>query len=78
MRIWRTAMGSYRISVRRDVTRDEFNVMIHDETERSLAAIGALSATHARKVARDLKSLIRKADPDGAFTIDVHERRAIQ
>lgn len=71
-------MGSYRISVRRDGTRDEFNVMILDETERSLADIGALSAAHAQKVARDLMSLVRKSDPDGAFTMDVHERRTIQ
>ena len=71
-------MGSYRISVRRDATHGEFSVVVHDETERSLAAIGALSASHAQKVARDLMSLVRKNDPDGAFTIDDHERRTIQ
>lgn len=67
-------MASYRISVRRETTENEFSVAVHDETERSLAELGALSVAHAQKVARDLMSLVRKSDPDGAFTMDMRER----
>ena len=63
-------MGSYRISVRRDEAHEEFSVVVHDETERSLAELGALSAIHASKVARDLVSLVRRSDPSGDFTMD--------
>jgi hypothetical protein len=72
------AMSSYRISVRRNATQDEFSVLIHDEAEHSLAAVGALSVSHARKVARDLKSLVRKHDPAGRFTFRDLERRTVQ
>ena len=67
-------MGSYRISARRDAGDSEFSVVVHDETERSLARMGAFSALHAHKVARDLISLVRKSDPDGAFVIDIRDR----
>lgn len=62
-------MGSYRISVRRDITLSEFSVGIHDETCRSLARVDALSTMHAKKVARDLMTLMRRRDPDSVFTI---------
>jgi len=70
-----TDMGSYRITVRRKPTGEEFSVMVQDEAERSLAELGAFSALHAQKVARDLMSLVRKSDPDGAFTMDVREHQ---
>ena len=67
-------MGSYRISVRHDAGEDEFSVVVHDETQRSLAKVGAFSALHAQKVVRDLMSLVRKSDPEGAFTLDMRDR----
>ncbi len=69
-------MGSYRISVRRKATDDELCVIVHDETERSLAEMSAFSAEHAQKVARDLVSLVRKADPGCDFMLDLRERPA--
>ena len=66
-------MGSYRISVRRDATDDEVSVIVHDEAERSLAQVGAFSEAHAQLVARDLVSLVRKADPGSAFTLDLRD-----
>lgn len=62
-------MGSYRISVRRDVEQAEFSVGLHDEACRALARIDALSTLHAKKVARDLISLVRRRDPNGVFTV---------
>ena len=62
-------MGSYRISVRRDITLSEFSVGIHDDTSRSLARVDALSTMHAKKVVRDLITLMRRRDPDSVFTI---------
>lgn len=66
-------MGSYRISVRRDDAHEEYSVTVHDEAERSLAELNAFNAAHARLVARDLVSLVRKADPAGAFTLELVE-----
>lgn len=70
-------MGSYRISVRRDATVDELSVIVHDETERSVGEIGALSVQHAELVARDLLSLVRKADPGSFFTVDLREVQVV-
>ncbi|MDE2363960.1 MAG: hypothetical protein KGM42_14885 [Hyphomicrobiales bacterium] len=70
-------MGSYRISVRRDATDDEFNVIVHDETERRLGELKAFTPAHAELVARDLVSLVRKADPGSFFTLDLREQRSI-
>jgi hypothetical protein len=66
-------MGSYRISVRRDATENELSVIVLDEAEHSLAEIGAFSVQHAQLVARDLVSLVRKADPGSAFTLDLRD-----
>ena len=63
-------MGVYRIWVRRDDAHEEFSVVIHDETSRSLAELHALSSIHAHKVARDLMTLVRVHDPDGEFTLE--------
>jgi hypothetical protein len=64
-------MGSYHIWMRRDVADEgEVSVMVQDETDRSLGELRAFSTMHARKVARDLMSLVRRGDPDGAFTLD--------
>ena len=62
-------MGSYRISVRRDITLSEFSVDVDEEACRSLAHVDALSTMHAKKVARDLITLVRRRDPDGVFTV---------
>ena len=62
-------MGSYRISVRRDIALAEFSVGVHDESCKSLARVDALSTMHAKKVARDLITLMRRRDPDSVFTI---------
>ncbi|MCB1544755.1 MAG: hypothetical protein H6872_02420 [Methylobacteriaceae bacterium] len=62
-------MGSYRISVRRDIALAEFSVDVDDESCRSLAHVDALSTMHAKKVARDLITLVRRRDPDGVFTV---------
>ena len=62
-------MGSYRISVRRDITLSEFSVGIHDDASRSLARVDALSTMHAKKVVRVLITLMRRRDPDSVFTI---------
>ena len=68
-------MGSYRILVRRESNEEEFSVALHDEAEHPLAQIGAFAETHAHKVARDLMTLVRKSDPDGAFVMDMRERQ---
>lgn len=68
-------MGSYRIYVRQDDRAEEFRVAIHDETERALAEMGALSEKHAQKVARDLVTLVRRRDPKGDFTLDASDRQ---
>ena len=62
-------MANYRISVRRDGAHAEFSVGVHDDTCRSLARVDALSTMHAKKVARDLISLVRRTDPDSVFTV---------
>lgn len=70
-------MASYCISVRRNSTeRDELQVIVHDEAERSLASVSALSDAHAALVARDLVTLVRKADPGCFLTLDLRERPA--
>jgi hypothetical protein len=70
-------MGSYRISVRRDATDDELDVIVHDDTGRSaLGKMSALSHEHAELVARDLLSLLRKSDPGSFFTLDLREPHA--
>ena len=70
-------MGTYRISVRRDGAHAEFSVGVHDETLRSLARMDALSTLHAKKVARDLISLVQRSDPDGIFTVRRDMRQAV-
>ncbi len=62
-------MGSYRISVRRDDAQAEITLRVHDETCRPLARVDALSTLHAKKVARDLITLVRRRDPDGVITV---------
>ena len=62
-------MANYRISMRRDGAQAEFSVGVHDETCRSLARVGALSTLHAKKVVRDLITLVRRSDPDSVFTV---------
>ncbi len=70
-------MGSYRIWVRREEDREEFSVVMHDETSRSLAELGAFSSLHAHKVARDLMTLVRRTDPDGVFTVEKQEEQPV-
>ena len=62
-------MANYRISVRRDHALEEFSVGVHDDTLRPLARVDALSTLHAKKVARDLITLVRRSDPDGVFSV---------
>ena len=62
-------MATYRISVRRDGALAEFSVGVHDEASRPLARLDALSTLHAKKVARDLITLVQRSDPDGVFTV---------
>ena len=62
-------MATYRISVRRDGALAEFSVGVLDETSRPLARLDALSSLHAKKVARDLITLVQRGDPDGVFTV---------
>lgn len=69
-------MGNYRISVRRDELRDEFSVQIHDGARQTLAHVNAFSTLHAKKVARDLISLVRRGDPDGVFAVEKSKGRA--
>jgi len=70
-------MGSYRISVRRDATQAEFSVRVQDETRRPVARVDALSTLHAKKVARDLITLVRRRDPDSVFTVRREMRPAV-
>ncbi|MFT4098517.1 MAG: hypothetical protein QM651_15480 [Rhodoblastus sp.] len=62
-------MANYRISVRRDHTLAEFSVGVHDDSCRALARVDALSTLHAKKVVRDLITLVRRSDPDGVFSV---------
>ena len=68
-------MGSYRISVRRNASDDDFSVIVHDETERSLGELAAFSTAHVELVARDLVTLVRRKDPGCDFTLDLRERQ---
>ena len=70
-------MGSYRISIRRDSTEHDLSVIVHDEAERSRAELGAFSRAHAELVARDLVTLVRRADPGSDFTLDLRDRRIV-
>lgn len=70
-------MGSYRIWVRRVEEREEYSVVVHDETSRSLAELGAFSSLHAKKVARDLISLVRREDPEGVFRVKKQDKLPI-
>lgn len=70
-------MGSYRISMRRNVAHAEFSVRVHDDSCRPLARVDALNTMHAKKVARDLISLVRRRDPDGVFLIGRDSRPTV-
>ena len=71
-------MGSYRISVRRDATDDELNVIVHDESGRAtLGKLSAFSPEHAALVARDLLRLVRRSDPGSFFTLDLREPNTV-
>ena len=66
-------MASYQILVRSGVdgTR-ELRVSLLDECEHALGEVDALTADHARLVARDLMALVRQRDPGGVFVLDSH------
>ncbi|MEI2733599.1 MAG: hypothetical protein V9G24_01490 [Rhodoblastus sp.] len=62
-------MGSYRISMQRNAAHAEFSVRLHDDSARPLARVDALNTMHAKKVARDLISLVRRRDPESIFVV---------
>ncbi|HMN73292.1 MAG TPA: hypothetical protein PKA55_15640 [Rhodoblastus sp.] len=70
-------MGSYRIWVRRDGALSEFSVGVHDESCRAVAHADALSTLHAKKVARDLITLVQRRDPQGIFTVRRNLRSSV-
>ncbi len=66
-------MAAYQIRVRSSVeSTHELRVSISDETEGAMGEVDALTADHARLVARDLMTLVRQRDPSGAFVLDSH------
>lgn len=70
-------MGSYRISMRRNAAHAEFSVRLHDDSSGPLARVDALNTMHAKKVARDLISLVRGRDPEGVFRIGRDDRPTV-
>ena len=55
--------GSYRISVRRNASDDDFSVIVHDETRAFARRARRFSTAHVELVARDLVTLVRRKDP---------------
>ena len=68
-------MADYHIAVHRDISdTSEFLVQILDGAHNALAQADALYPAHVPLVARDLMSLVRVGDPDGAFIFDTKIR----
>ena len=64
-------MASYQILVRSGIEgTQDLRVSLLDELEHALGEVDALTADHARLVARDLMALVRQRDPGGVFTLD--------
>lgn len=63
-------MTSYRISISADSNAGEFFVRLHDDMRGIEAEACALSARHARRVARDMMDLMRAREPDSAFVVE--------
>lgn len=69
-------MPAYRISIALDRSGSgDYLVSVHSEGAGAPKVASALSARHARRVARDLMDLIRARDGASAFVVEFRAPR---